>query len=99
MLEVRGLHKSFGGLKAVDDALSPGGVTVGGGIGEDAVGGPVMNIVPKSGGNSFKGSAFLNGAGNWSSRVSRARAALALALASQYRPRVTSTRSMEAVSK
>src|ERR1041384_1515315 len=30
------------------------GVTVGGCIGEDAVGGPVMNIVPKSGGNSFK---------------------------------------------
>jgi hypothetical protein len=43
------------------------GVTVGGGIGEDAVGGPSMNIVPKSGGNAFKGSAFINGAGTWSS--------------------------------
>ena len=26
-----------------------------------------MNIVPKSGGNSFAGTAFLNTAGNWSS--------------------------------
>ncbi|HXD75485.1 MAG TPA: TonB-dependent receptor, partial [Vicinamibacterales bacterium] len=43
------------------------GVTVGGGIGEDAVGGPVMNIIPKTGGNTFKGSAFLNEAGSWSS--------------------------------
>jgi len=43
------------------------GVAVGGGIGEDAVGGPVMNIIPKSGGNSFKGTAFLNEAGSWSS--------------------------------
>ena len=43
------------------------GVTVGGGIGESDIGGPVMNIIPKSGGNSFKGSAFLNTAGTWSS--------------------------------
>src|SRR5262252_29056 len=43
------------------------GVSVGGGIGEDAIGGPSMNIVPKSGGNSFKGSAFVSTAGTWSS--------------------------------
>ena len=43
------------------------GVVVGGGIGESDIGGPVMNIVSKSGGNSFKGSAFLNAAGTWSS--------------------------------
>ena len=39
------------------------GVTVGGGIGESDIGGPSMNIVPKSGGNQFKGSAFINSAG------------------------------------
>ena len=42
-------------------------VTVGGGIGESDIGGPVMNIVPKSGGNAFKGSAFVSSAGKWSS--------------------------------
>ncbi len=42
------------------------GVSVGGGIGESDIGGPSMNIVPKSGGNSFKGSAFVNTAGSWS---------------------------------
>src|SRR6516164_2156131 len=42
------------------------GVTVGGGIGESDIGGPSMNIVPKSGGNLFKGSAFVNAAGKWS---------------------------------
>src|SRR5439155_17983494 len=42
-------------------------VTVGGGIGESDIGGPVMNIVPKSGGNAFDGSAFLSSAGKWSS--------------------------------
>lgn len=43
------------------------GVTVGGGIGESDLGGPSMNIIPKSGGNAFKGSAFINSAGTWSS--------------------------------
>jgi len=43
------------------------GVTVGGGIGESDIGGPSMNIIPKSGGNQFKGSAFINTAGSWSS--------------------------------
>ena len=41
-------------------------ITVGGGLGESDIGGPVMNIVPKSGGNPFAGSAFFNNAGNWS---------------------------------
>jgi hypothetical protein len=39
---------------------------VSGGLGEMEVGGPVMNIVPRAGGNSFRGSAFINGAGEWS---------------------------------
>jgi hypothetical protein len=42
-------------------------VTVGGGLGESDIGGPIMNIVPKSGGNNFSGGAFLSTAGEWSS--------------------------------
>jgi hypothetical protein len=42
-------------------------ITVGGGLGESDIGGPVMNIIPRSGGNKFAGSAFLNTAGGWSS--------------------------------
>jgi hypothetical protein len=41
-------------------------VRVGGGLGESDIGGPVMNLVPKSGGNRFAGTAFFNEAGNWS---------------------------------
>src|SRR5687768_9967305 len=41
-------------------------VTVAGGLGESDIGGPVMNLVPRSGGNSFRGSAFVNNAGDWS---------------------------------
>src|SRR5207253_9387137 len=41
-------------------------ITVGGGLGESDIGGPVMNLVPKSGGNSFAGTVFLNEAGTWS---------------------------------
>ena len=41
-------------------------VVVGGGLGESDIGGPVMNIIPRSGGNMFSGSAFLNIAGEWS---------------------------------
>ena len=41
-------------------------ITVGGGLGESDVGGPVMNLVPKSGGNRFAGTAFFNAAGGWS---------------------------------
>jgi hypothetical protein len=42
-------------------------ITVGGGLGESDIGGPVMNIVPRSGGNRFAGSVFMNSAGEWSS--------------------------------
>lgn len=41
--------------------------TVGGGLGENDIGGPLMNIIPKSGGNRFAGTAFLSQAGKWSS--------------------------------
>ena len=39
---------------------------VAGGLGESEIGGPMMNIVPKSGGNKFSGQAFFNTAGDWS---------------------------------
>jgi hypothetical protein len=42
-------------------------VAVAGGLGETDTGGPVMNLVPRSGGNSFSGQAFYNTAGKWSS--------------------------------
>jgi len=42
-------------------------ITVGGGLGESDIGGPVMNIVPRSGGNAFLGNAFFSNAGKWSS--------------------------------
>jgi len=42
-------------------------VVVAGGLGESETGGPVMNLVPRSGGNSFSGQSFLNTAGRWSS--------------------------------
>jgi hypothetical protein len=41
--------------------------TVGGGLGESDIGGPVMNIIPKSGGNLLSGSGFFSTAGKWSS--------------------------------
>jgi hypothetical protein len=41
-------------------------VSISGGLGETEVGGPSMNIIPRSGGNRFAGSAFWNGAGEWS---------------------------------
>ena len=41
-------------------------VTVSGGMGESDTGGPVMNIVPRAGGNNFRGQAFYNNAGDWS---------------------------------
>jgi len=34
--------------------------TVAGGMGETDIGGPVLNIVPRSGGNAFQGQAFIN---------------------------------------
>jgi hypothetical protein len=41
-------------------------VLVSGGLGEAEAGGPSINLVPQSGGNSFRGSAFYSGAGDWS---------------------------------
>ena len=41
-------------------------VTVSGALGEAENGGPQVNLVPKSGGNSFKGSFFVSDAGKWS---------------------------------
>ena len=34
--------------------------TIAGGMGETDIGGPVLNIVPRSGGNAFQGQAFTN---------------------------------------
>ena len=41
-------------------------VAVAGGLGESDIGGPVMNLVPRSGGNTFRGQGFFNNAGDWS---------------------------------
>jgi hypothetical protein len=41
-------------------------VRVGGGLGETDTGGPIMNIIPRSGGNTYRGTAFLSTAGDWS---------------------------------
>ena len=41
-------------------------VRVGGGLGETDTGGPIMNIVPRSGGNTFRGTGFISLAGDWS---------------------------------
>jgi len=41
-------------------------VVVAGGMGDTDVGGPVMNLVPRTGGNTFKGQVFMNYAGHWS---------------------------------
>ena len=41
-------------------------VSVSGGMGESDTGGPVMNLVPRAGGNTFRGQMFVNNAGDWS---------------------------------
>jgi hypothetical protein len=41
-------------------------VTVSGGLGESQTGGPTLNIVPRTGGNSFSGQLFGSTAGEWS---------------------------------
>src|SRR5262245_10983314 len=41
-------------------------IRVGGGLGETDTGGPIMNIIPRSGGNTFSGTAFTSLAGDWS---------------------------------
>src|SRR5688500_2986326 len=40
-------------------------VLISGGLGEAETGGPSINIVPKSGGNQFQGSAFYSTSGDW----------------------------------
>jgi Carboxypeptidase regulatory-like domain len=42
-------------------------VLLSGGLGESETGGPSVNLVSPSGGNTFRGSAFWNQAGSWSS--------------------------------
>jgi hypothetical protein len=42
-------------------------VSVSGGLGESETGGPVMNLVPRSGGNKYAGQGFYSTAGRWSS--------------------------------
>ena len=39
--------------------------SVSGGMGEAEVGGPVMSVVPRTGGNTFRGTIFANGASAW----------------------------------
>ena len=41
-------------------------VQISGGLGEVETGGPTMNIIPRSGGNRFAGTAFFSSAGEWS---------------------------------
>jgi hypothetical protein len=41
-------------------------LTLSGGLGEAEVGGTLLNVIPKTGGNTFAGSAFLSTAGEWS---------------------------------
>ena len=41
-------------------------VNISGGLGESDIGGPVMNLLPRDGGNTFRGMAFFNEAGDWS---------------------------------
>ena len=40
-------------------------ISMSGGLGDAEVGGPVLNIIPKNGGNTFTGSIFAAGAGKW----------------------------------
>jgi hypothetical protein len=41
-------------------------VQISGGLGEVETGGPQLNIIPRSGGNTFRGNAFISTAGEWS---------------------------------
>jgi len=51
-----------GGSSLVYDTVNVDEIafTVAGGMGETDVGGPVLNIIPRSGGNTFQGQAFVN---------------------------------------
>ena len=63
-----GAARSGGVSSYVYDAVGVEEVSirVGGGLGETDTGGPIMNIVPRSGGNTFAGTAFMSTAGDWS---------------------------------
>ena len=41
-------------------------ITVSGGLGEADIGGPALNIIPRTGGNEFRGTVFTSNAGEWS---------------------------------
>ena len=60
-----GAARSGGVSSYVYDAVGVDEVSVrvGGGLGETDTGGPIMNIVPRSGGNTFRGTGFLSYAG------------------------------------
>ena len=62
-------------------------VVVAGGLGDTDVGGPVMNLVPRTGGNTFKGQVFMNYAGGWSTRQQPRRSAAQPPDADHARPR------------
>src|SRR4051812_16379659 len=40
-------------------------ISISGNLGEAETGGPILNIVPETGGNQFKGTFFGTGAGKW----------------------------------
>src|SRR5678809_720013 len=40
-------------------------ISISGALGEAEIGGPMLNIVPKTGGNNFSGTVFGSGAGEW----------------------------------
>src|SRR5687768_6553146 len=63
-----GAARSGGVSSYVYDAVGVEEVSirVGGGLGETDTGGPIMNIIPRSGGNTFAGTGFLSTAGDWS---------------------------------
>ena len=63
-----GAARSGGVSSYVYDAVGVDEVSVrvGGGLGETDTGGPIMNIIPRSGGNTFRGNGFLSLAGDWS---------------------------------
>src|SRR5678816_1486521 len=63
-----GAARSGGVSSYVYDAVGVEEVSirVGGGLGETDTGGPIMNIVPRSGGNTFRGTGFVSLAGDWS---------------------------------
>jgi hypothetical protein len=41
-------------------------ISISGGLGESDIGGPALNIIPRTGGNTFRGRAFFSNAGEWS---------------------------------